>query len=141
MVMSFSLTNALAAFRDLMNRVFCEYLDSYFIVFIDDILIYSKTREEHEQYLRVTLQVLSKHQLYVKFTKCEFWLRSVTFLGHVVSDQGVEIDPKKIEAVKNLPRPLSPTDIQSFLGLANYYRRFVERLFTIAAPLTTLTKK
>ncbi|WP_423778398.1 reverse transcriptase family protein, partial [Campylobacter jejuni] len=88
LVMSFGLTNAPAAFMDLMNRVFREYLDSFVIVFIDDILIYSKTKEEHEQHLRLTLQVLRQHQLYAKFSKCEFWLRSVTFLGHVVSDQG-----------------------------------------------------
>ena len=125
---------------DLM-RVFREYLDSFIIVFIDDILIYSKTKEEHEQHLRLTSQVLRQHQLYAKFSKCEFWLRSVTFLGHVVSDQGVEVDPRKTEVVKNLPKPLTPTDIRTFLGLAGYYRRFVEGFSSIAAPLTALTKK
>ena len=89
----------------------------------------------------MTLQVLREYILYAKFSKCEFWLSSVTFLGHVVSDHGVEVDPKKIESVKNWPRPLTPTDIQSFLGLANYYRRFVKGFFDIVAPLTTLTKK
>ena len=86
---------------DLMNRVFCEYLESFFIVFIDDLLIYSRTKGEHEQHLRLTLQVLRQHQLYAKFSKCEFWLRSVTFLGHVVSDKGVKVDPRKTEDVKN----------------------------------------
>ena len=101
LVMSFGLTNAPTSFMDLMNKVFREYLDSFVIVFIDDILIYSKTREDHEQHLKMTLQVLREHQLYAKFIKCKFWLRSVTFLGHVVTDQVVEVDPKKIEAVKN----------------------------------------
>ena len=117
LVMSFGLTNALAAFIDLMNRVFRELLDSFVIVFIGDILIYSKTKEEHEQHLRMTLQVLREYKFYAKFCKCEFWLRSVTFLGYVVSDQGVEVDMKNIESVKNWTRPLTPIDIRSFLGL------------------------
>ncbi|WP_353824364.1 reverse transcriptase family protein, partial [Acinetobacter baumannii] len=108
LVMSFGLTNAPVAFMDLMNRVFREYLDSFVIVFIDDILIYSKTKEEHEQHLRLTLQVLRQHQLYAKFSNCELWLRSVTFLGHVVSDLGLEVDPKKTEAFKNWPKLLTP---------------------------------
>ena len=93
-----------AAFVNLMNRVFREYLDSFVIVFINDILMYSKTKEEHEQHLRLTLQVLTQYQLYAKFSKGEFWLRSMTFLGHVVSDQGVEVDPRKTKAVKNWPK-------------------------------------
>ena len=120
---------------DLMNRVFREYLDSFIMLFIDDIIIYSKTKEEHEQHLRLTLQLLRQHQLYAKFSKCELWLRSVTFQGHVVSDQGVEVDPRKTEDVKNLPKTLSPTDILSILGLAGYYRRFVERFSSILAPI------
>ena len=91
--------------------VFHEYLDSFVIIFIDDILIYSKTREKHEHHLRMTLKVLREHQLYAKLSKCEFWLRSLTFLGHVVSIQGVEVDSKKIEIVMNLLRPLTPTDV------------------------------
>ena len=110
---------------DLMNRVFCEYLYSFVIVFIDDILIYSKTKEDHECLLTLTLQVLRQHRLYSKFSRCEFWLKLVTFLGHVVFDKGVEVDPRKIEAVKNLPKPLTPIDIHSFLRLAGYYRRFL----------------
>ena len=139
--MSFGLTNAPIAFMDLMNRVIREYLDFFVIVFIDDILIYSKTKEEHEQHLRLTLQVLRQHQLYAKFSKCEFWLRSVTLLGHVVSNQGVEVDPRKTEAVKNWPKPLTPIDICSFLGLVGYYRRFVKGFSSIFAPLIALTKK
>ena len=134
LVMSFGLTNAPAAF--IMNRFFHEYLNSFVIVYKDGILIYSRSREEHEVHLRKTLQVLREHQLYAKFSKCEFWLKSVTFLGHVMTDQGVEVDPKKVEAVKKWQRPLTPSDIQIFLGLANYYRRFVEGFSTIGALLT-----
>ena len=124
--MSFGLMNAPTAFMDLMNRVFLECLDTFVIAFIDDKFIYSKTKEDHEQHLRLTLQVLRQHQLYAKFSKCEFWLRSVTILGHVVSNKGAEVDPRKTEAVKNWPKPLTPTDIRSFLGLDSYYRSFVE---------------
>ena len=133
LVMSFGLTNAPAAFMELMNRVFRPYLDLFVIVFIDDILIYSRSQEEHEKHLRVVLQTLKDSQLYAKFSKCEFWLSSVAFLGHVVSAAGIQVDPKKIEAVKNWPRPASATDIQSFLGLAGYYHRFVEGFLSIAA--------
>jgi len=141
LVMSFGLTNAPAAFMDLMNRVFRNYLDSFVIVFIDDILIYSKSEDDHMNHLRIVLQVLKDHQLYAKFSKCEFWLRSVAFLGHIVSSEGIEVDPKKTDAVKSWPRPLSPSDIRSFLGLAGYYRRFVEGFSSIASPLTALTQK
>ena len=137
LVMSFGLTNAPAAFMDFINKVFREYLDTFVIVFIDDVLIYFKTKEEHEQHLRITLKVLKQHQLYAKFSKCEFWLRSVTFLGHVVSDQGVELDPMETEDVQNLPKHLTPTDIRSFLGLAGYYRMFVEGFYSIVTPLTS----
>ncbi|KAL4020664.1 hypothetical protein IC575_019445 [Cucumis melo] len=124
-VMSFGLTNAPAVFMDLMNRVFKDFLDSFVIVFIDDILIYSKTEAGHEKHL---------HQ-------CELWLKKVTFLGHVVSSEGVSVDPTKIEAVTNWPRPSTVSEICSFLGLAGYYRRFVEDFLHIASPLTQLTWK
>ncbi|KAH0633374.1 hypothetical protein KY284_036160 [Solanum tuberosum] len=139
--MSFGLTSAPVAFMDLMNGVFRQYLDSFVIVFINNILIYSKSEGDHMEHLRIVLQVLKDHQLYDKFSKCEFWLRSVAFLCLIVSSRGIEVDPKKIDAVKNWPRPLSPTDIRSFLGLADYYRRFVEGFSSIASPLTTLTQK
>ena len=99
--MPFGLTNAPAAFMDLMNRVFKPYLDRFVIVFIDDILIYSKTKAEHERHLRLTLQTLQGNRLYAKFSKCEFWLKEVQFLGHIVSDKGILVDPVKVEAVKN----------------------------------------
>ncbi|WMV24317.1 hypothetical protein MTR67_017702 [Solanum verrucosum] len=140
-VMSFGLNNTPTAFMDLMNRVFIQYLDMFVIVFVDDILIYSRSENEHIDHLRIVLQILNDQQLYAKFSKCEFWLRSVAFLGHIVSSKGIEVDPKKTEAVKSWPRPLSPTDIRSFLGLADYYRRFVEGFSSIASPLTSLTQK
>ncbi|KAL4020667.1 hypothetical protein IC575_019448 [Cucumis melo] len=140
-VMSFGLTNAPAVFMDLMIRVFKDFLDSFVIVFINDILIYSKTEAEHEEHLHQVLETLRANKLYAKFSKCEFWLRKVTFLGHVVSIEGVSVDPAKIEAVTNWPRPSTVSEIRSFLGLAGYYRRFVEDFSRIASPLTQLTRK
>ena len=122
LVMPFGLTNAPAAFMDLMNKVFKEYLDKFVIVFIDDILIYSKTQEEHKEHLRIVLNTIRKHQLYAKFSKCEFWLDRVHFLGHVVSQEGIAVDPTKIDAINQWPAPKSVTEIRSFLGLAGYYR-------------------
>ncbi|WMV48982.1 hypothetical protein MTR67_042367 [Solanum verrucosum] len=139
--MSFGLTNAPAAFIDLMNRVFKPYVDMFIIVFIDDILVYSRNEEDHASHLRIVLQSLKDRDLYAKFSKCEFWLESVAFLGHIVFGEGIKVDTRKIEAVQNCPRPTSPTDIRSFLGLAGYYRRFVEGLSSISSPLTKLTQK
>ncbi|XP_060969706.1 uncharacterized protein LOC133036944 [Cannabis sativa] len=122
MVMSFGLTNAPAAFMDLMNRVFKEYLDQFVIVFIDDILIYSKTAEEHEEHLRLTLQRLREHQLYAKYKKCEFWLSEVAFLGHIVTNGGIKVDPAKVAAVKEWPRPKTALEVRSFLVKAEHQR-------------------
>ncbi|KAJ0495623.1 putative nucleotidyltransferase, Ribonuclease H [Helianthus annuus] len=141
LVMPFGLTNAPAAFMDLMNRVCKPYLDKFVIVFIDDILIYSKSQADHEKHLRCILELLQREKLYAKFSKCEFWLREVQFLGHVVSERGIQVDPAKVEAVMNWQEPKTPTEIRSFLGLAGYYRRFIENFSRIAAPLTSLTKK
>ena len=124
---------------DLMNRVFRPYLDRFVIVFIDDILIYSRSRDEHEEHLRIVLQTLREHELYAKFSKCEFWLQQVVFLGHVVSRDGIMVDPKKVEAVLGWERPKTVTEIRSFLGLAGYYRRFIQDFSCIAAPLNRLT--
>ncbi|TYK01903.1 putative gag-pol polyprotein [Cucumis melo var. makuwa] len=140
-VMSFGLTNAPTVFMDLMNRVFREFLDTFVIVFIDDILIYSKTEAEHEEHLRMVLQTLRDNKLYAKFSKCEFWLKQVSFLGHVVSKAGVYVDPAKIEAITSWPRPFTVSKVHSFLGLAGYYRQFVENFSRIATPLTQLTRK
>ena len=126
LVMPFGLTNAPVAFMDLMNRVFHEYLDRLFIVFIDDILIYSKSQEEHEEHLRTFLQILRERKLYAKLMKCEFWLNQVVFLGHVISKAGITVDPNKIEAVVNWDRPTKVSEFRSFLDLASYYIRFVE---------------
>ena len=141
LVMPFGITNTPATFMDLMNRVFKECLDKFVIVFIDDILIYSKSIQEHEQHLRMVLETLRRNRLYAKFTKCEFWLERVHFLGHVVSREGISVDPSKVEAVSTWPVPKNVTEIRSFLGLAGYYQRFVEGFSKIAAPLTALTRK
>ena len=139
--MPMGLTNAPAVFMDIMNMIFQPYLDQYVIVFIDDILIYSGSKEDHEEHLRVVLQILRKNQLYAKFSKCQFWLDSVTFLGHVISAEGVSVDPQKIEAIVNWKPPTNVTEIRSFLGLAGYYRKFVEGFSKLATPLTKLTRK
>ncbi|GJS00610.1 putative reverse transcriptase domain-containing protein [Tanacetum coccineum] len=140
-VMPFGMTNAPAIFMDLMNRVCKPYLDKFVIVFIDDILIYSKSEEEHEVHLKTILDLLKTEMLYAKFSKCEFWLKEVQFLGHVVNRNGIHVDPSKVESVKNWKTPESPTEIRSFLGLAGYYRRFIENFSKIAKPLTLLTQK
>ncbi|KAJ8769768.1 hypothetical protein K2173_007628 [Erythroxylum novogranatense] len=141
LVMPFGLTNAPVAFMDLMNKVFQPYLDRFVIVFIDDILVYSKSREEHAEHLRVILQIMREKQLYAKFSKCEFWLNQVVFLGHIVTGDGIQVDPKKIDTVMNWEAPRNVSEIRSFLGLAGYYRRFVEGFSLISAPLTKLLRK
>ncbi|KAK5835561.1 hypothetical protein PVK06_011253 [Gossypium arboreum] len=141
LVMPFGLTNALTAFMDLMNRVFQPFLDQFVVVFIDDILVYSETEAKHDEHLRIVLQVLREKELYAKFSKCEFWLREVNFLGHVVSTEGIKVDPRKIEAFLEWKPPRSVSEIRSFLGLAGYYRRFVEGFSVLAAPLTKLIRK
>src|SRR5262249_23865823 len=141
LVMSFGLTNAAAVFMDLMNRVFRPYLDQFVIVFIDDVLVYSPDEETHREHLRVVLETLRTHQLYAKFSKCEFWLESVHFLGHVISKEGVAVDPSKVQAVLEWKAPRTPSEIQSFLGLAGYYRRFIQDFSSLASPLTRLTRK
>ena len=139
--MPFGLTNALAAFMDLMHRVFQPYLDRFVVVFIDDILIYFKSEEEHEDHLRIVLQALRDHWLYAKFKKCEFWLTEVRFLGNVVSASGVSVDPEKVEVVMDWERPKSIFEIHSFLGLIVYYKRFIKDFSRLATPMTKLTWK
>ena len=128
-MMPFGLTNAPEPFMDLMHRIFQPYLDQFVVVFVDDIFIYSQSEWDHEYHLRIVLQLLRDHQLYGKFSKCEFWLTKVRFLGHMVSASCVSVDPKLV------------FEIRSFLGLAGYYRRFIEDFSRIAAPMTGLTRK
>jgi hypothetical protein len=139
-VVSFGPTNALAYFMNMMNKVFMHELDKCVVVFIDDILSFSKTAKEHEEHLRIVLGKLRQHQLYAKFSKCEFWIEEVAFLGHVLLAKGVAVYPSMIEAVSKWQSPKSVTEIRSFLGLAGYYRRFIENFSKIAKPMTELLK-
>ncbi|GJX16364.1 putative reverse transcriptase domain-containing protein [Tanacetum coccineum] len=124
-----------------MNRVCKPYLDKFVIIFIDDILIYSKSKEEHAEHLKLILELLKKEELYAKFSKCEFWLLKVRFLGHVIDSEGIHVDPTKIESIKDWASPKTLTEIRQFLGLAGYYRRFIEGFSKIAKPMTKLTQK
>jgi hypothetical protein len=130
-----------ADFMDLMNKVFMEYMDKFVVVFIDDILIFSKTEEEHEKHLRMVLEELTSNQLYAKFSKCEFWLSEVAFLRHVISARGVSVDSSKVKDVLNWVPPMNASEIQSFLGLAGYYRRFIKDFSKIAKLMTRLLEK
>jgi hypothetical protein len=140
-VMSFGQTNAPAYFMYLMNKVFMEYLDKFVVVFIDDILIFSKMMEEHEEHLRLVLEKLRSNQLYAKFNKCEFWLTEVAFLGHVISVGGVSVDPGKVNDVLNWMPPTTTSEIRSFLGLVGYYHRFIKNFSKIAKRMTKLLEK
>ncbi|GKC40560.1 putative nucleotidyltransferase, ribonuclease H, partial [Tanacetum coccineum] len=135
------LTNAPTVFMDLMNRVCRPYLDKIVIMFIDDILIYSKTKEEHDAHLRLILELLKKEEFYANFSKCDFWLSRVQFLGHVIDSEGIHVDSAKIELIKECESPKTPTEIHKFLGLASYYRRFIEGFSEITKPMTKLTQK
>jgi hypothetical protein len=139
--MSFGLTNASAYFMYLMNKVFMEYLDKFVVVFIDDILVYSRSEEEHEEHLCLALQKLRQNRLYTKLSKCEFWMKQVAYLGHVISKGGISVDPSKVQDILSWNVPTSVGDIQSFLGLVGYYRRFIKGFSKISKPLTELLKK
>jgi hypothetical protein len=141
MVMSFGLTNAPAYFIYLMNKVFMEYLHKFVVVFIDDILVFSKNEDEHEEHLCLVLQKLRENQLYAKLSKCEFWLKEVSFLGHIISEGGISVDPSKVKDVLSRRTPQNVLDIRSFLGLAGYYRRFIDGFSKIAKPMIELLKK
>jgi hypothetical protein len=139
--MSFGLTNAPAYFMYLMNKVFMEYLDKFVVVFIDDILIFSKNEEEHDKHYCLVLQKLRENQLYAKINKCKFWLEEVSFLGHIISEGGIFVDPSKVKDVLNWKTPQNVSDIRSFLGLAGYYRRFIEGFSKISKPMMKLLAK
>ncbi|GJU33156.1 putative reverse transcriptase domain-containing protein [Tanacetum coccineum] len=140
-VMLLGLTNALAVFMDLMNRVCKPYMEKFMIVFIDDILTYSKTKQEHEEHIKLILELLKKEKLFAKFSKYKFWILKVQFLGHVIDRKGIHVDPAKIKSIKDWASPKSPTEIHQFLSLAGYYRRFIERFSKIAKSMTMLTQK
>jgi hypothetical protein len=139
--MSFGLTNAPAYFMYLMNFVFMPELDKFVVVFIDDILVYSKNEEQHAGHLHVVLQRLREHRLYAKLSKCDFWLKEIKFLGHTISQAGIAIDPDNVQEVMNWKPPTIVRQILSFLGLAGYYRRFNPDFSRIAKPITELLKK
>jgi hypothetical protein len=139
--MSFGLTNAPAYFMYLMNKVFMEYLDKFMLVSIDDILIFFKNEEDHDEHLRLVLQKLRENQLYAKLSKCEFWLKEVSFLGHIISEGGISVDPSKVKDVLSWKTPQNVSDIRSFLGLAGYYRRFIEEFSKISKPIIELLAK
>ena len=141
LVIPFGLTNASTAFMDLMNHVFRPYVNQFVVLFIDDIRVYSKDRENHDTHLWVVLETLRKEKLYAKLSKCEFWLNEVSFLGHIVSKEGIRVDPKKIEVVVEWKPPRNVTEVRRFLGLAGYYKRFVKGFSMIAAPMTRLLQK
>jgi hypothetical protein len=137
-VMSLSLTNAPAFFMNLMNSVFMDYLDKFVVVFIDDILIYSQSEEEHVNHLKMVLQRLREHQLYAKLSKCELWIDEVLFLGHIINKEGLAVDPKKVADILNWKAPTDARGIKSFIGMAEYYRRFIEGFSKIAKPMIAL---
>jgi hypothetical protein len=141
LVMPFGLTNAPATFQSLMNTIFQTVLRKYVLVFFDDILVYSKTWQEHLKHLAAVLQVLQDHQLFVKLSKCSFGVSEIEYLGHVVSGQGVSMDREKIQAVLDWPPPKNIKQLRGFLGLTGYYRRFIQSYAKLASPLTDLLKK
>jgi hypothetical protein len=140
-VMSFGLTNAPAYFMYLMNSVFMDYLDKFIVVFIDDILVYSQNEQEHEEHLRKVLQRLRDCQLYAKLSKCEFWINEVLFLDHIINRERLAVDPKKVAAILDWKAPKDVRGIKSIIGMAGYYRRFIEGFSKIAMPMTALLAK
>jgi hypothetical protein len=140
-VMSIGLTNAPAYFMYLMNSVFMDYLDKFVVVFIDDILIYSQNEQEHEVHLRKVLQSLRYCQQYAKLSKCEFGISEVLFLGHIINQEGLVVDPKKVTTILDWKAPKDVRGIKSFIGMAGYYRRFIKGFSKIVRPMKALLAK
>ena len=124
-----------------MNSILSKYLDKFIIVFIDDILIYSKNEQENKEHLRIVLWILREKKLYDKLTKCDFYKDKIQYLGHVVSKEGIIVDPDKIKAIMGWPIPKDVLDIRSFMGITGYYRKFIEGFSKIVYPITSLQKK
>jgi len=141
LVMPFGLTNAPATFQNFMNDILRNLVDRFLVVYLDDILIYSENEEEHKKHVQEVLTRLRKHELHAKPEKCFFHVYEVEFLGFIVTPQGVKMDKAKIETILNWPQPKNLKDVQSFLGFANFYRRFIKVYSEIVLPLTGLTKK
>ena len=140
-VVPFELSNTPTVFMCLMNGVFREYLDNFVIVFLDEILVYSNSEEEHENNLRMVLQVLREHQMYAKLRKCLFYQNIIHYLGHIISEEGIVVDPEKIEAIKGWKTPKNVTKFTFFMGLARCYRRFIAGFSRIDHPITSLQRK
>src|SRR5215469_677918 len=141
LVMPFGLTNAPATFQTLVNNIFQPYLDKFLLVYIDDILIFSKSTEEHLKHLEEVLKKLEEHQLYARLSKCEFLQKELDYLGFIVGEEGIKTQPRKIKAIQEWPIPETQTQLRGFLGLANYYRRFIKNFSRTAAPLTNMLQK
>jgi len=138
-VLCFGLTNAPATFQRAMNKIFSKHIGKFVLVYLDDILVLSRAPEEHEQHLRIVLQILRENGLKAKLCKCEFNKAELHFLGHVIGKDGVAVDPANIAVIEKWPLPKSLKELQSFLGLANYFRKFVDHFSSVVAPLTALT--
>ena len=141
MVLSFGLTNAPSTFQQVMNDVFREYLGKFVLVYLDDILVYSKTEDEHKVHLRLVLQKLRQSKFFGKLSKCNFWKLMLPFLGHLVSGDGIRVDPAKTAAVNNWPEPKNVPAVQSFLGFGNYFRQFLDHFGVTVVPSYDLCKK
>ena len=140
-VIPFGLTNAPASFQKLINDTLREYLNTFVLAYLNDILIFSTDYKQHIQHIQIVLQKLREKNLPVKLNKYEFHKHSIGFLDYIVSDQSLKPDPKKVDSVKKWPTPKNVKDVQAFLGIMNYYKKFIERFSQIAQPLTTLTRK
>jgi hypothetical protein len=140
-VVPFGLMNAPSRFMFLMNSVISKYFDKFVLVFMDESLVYSKNREEHEEHLRIFLQVLREHQLYVKLNKCDFYKKEIQYLCHVISVEGVAVDPEKIKEIMDWPTPINVIEVRSFMGLDGYHRRFIKVFSNMSNPITSLQIK